>query len=76
MNNSKNSSTNQTPFYLNYGRHPKSPLALGVEIRKPMKGYDNLNAHGLAVAIEQSSAAQIGAEWQTTRGECASSDMV
>ena len=53
MNNSKNSSTQETPFYLNYGRHPRSPLALGVEIRKPLKGYDNPNARGLAVAIER-----------------------
>ena len=53
MNNSKNSSTNETPFYLNYGRHPRSPLALGVEIRKPLKGYDNPNARGLAVAIDR-----------------------
>ena len=51
MNNSKNSSTQETPFYLNYGRHPKSPLALGVEIRKPLKGYDKLNERGLAVAV-------------------------
>ena len=53
MNNSKNSFTNETPFYLNYVRHPKSPLALGVEIWKLMKGYDNPNAHGLAVAINR-----------------------
>ena len=51
MNNSKNSSTQETPFYLNYGHHSKSPLALGVEIWKPLKGYDNPNAHGSAVAI-------------------------
>jgi transposase InsO family protein len=63
MNNSKNSSTQETPFYLNYGRHPKSPLALGVEIRKPRKGYDNPNARGLAVAIhraQQPKKGQIG----------------
>ena len=60
MNNSKNSSTNETPFYLNYGRHPKSPLALGVEIRKPMKGYDNANARGLAVAISRAQQPKMG----------------
>ena len=51
MNNSKNSSTRETPFYLNYGRHPRSPLTLGVEIRKPEKGYDNANARGVAMAL-------------------------
>ena len=60
MNNSKNSSTNETPFYLNYGRHPRSPLALGVEIRKPMKGYDNPNARGLAVAISRAQQPKLG----------------
>ena len=60
MNNSKNSSTNETPFYLNYGRHPRSPLALGVEIRKPMKGYDNPNARGLAVAISIAQQPKLG----------------
>ena len=60
MNNSKNSSTNETPFYLNYGRHPRSPLALGVEIRKPMKGYDNPNACGLGVAISRAQQPKLG----------------
>ena len=60
MNNSKNSSTNETPFYLNYGRHPRSPLALGVEIWKPMKGYDNPNARGLAVAISRAQQPKMG----------------
>ena len=60
MNNSKNNSTNETPFYLNYGRHPRSPLALGVEIRKPMKGYDNPNARGLAVAINRAQQPKLG----------------
>ena len=60
MNNSKNSSTNKTPFYLNYGRHPRSPLALGVEIWKPMKGSDNPNARGLAVAINRAQQPKLG----------------
>ena len=60
MNNSKNSSTQETPFYLNYGRHPRSPLALGVEIRKPLKGYDNPNARGLAVAIDRAQRPKTG----------------
>ena len=53
MNNSKNNSINKTPFYLNYSCHLKSPLALGVEIWKPMKGYGNPSARGLAVAINR-----------------------
>ena len=60
MNNSKNSSTQESPFYLNYGRHPKSPLALGVEIRKPHKGYDNPNARGLAVALYRAQQPRLG----------------
>ena len=60
MNNSINSSTQETPFYLNYGRHPRSPLALGVEIRKPQKGYDNMNARGLAVALDRAQKPVIG----------------
>ena len=60
MNNSKNCSTQETPFYLNYSRHPKSPLALGVEIWKPLKGYDNPNAHGLAMAIDRAQHLKSG----------------
>ena len=60
MNNSTNSSTQETPFYLNYGRYPRSPLALGVEIRKPLKGYDNPNARGLAVAIDRAQRPRAG----------------
>ena len=60
MNNSKNSLTQETPFYLNYSRHPKSPLALGVEIRKLLKGYGNPNACGLAVAIDRAQPPKLG----------------
>jgi transposase InsO family protein len=86
MNNSRNSSTKETPFYLNYGRHPKSPLALGVEVsqsrspvppgtearhsrslaalgvkvRKPLKGYDNPNARSLAVALNRAQQPRLG----------------
>lgn len=74
ISNSKNSSTNENPFYLNYGHHLKSPLALGVEIRKPIKGYDNLNACGLVVAISKAQHPILGQNAKPLYGEYASSD--
>ena len=34
INNSVNTSTNETPFFLNYGRHPHTPLTLQLPVRQ------------------------------------------
>ena len=37
MNNTYQASTQDTPFYLNYGKHPRLPSALSSERKKAVK---------------------------------------
>lgn len=42
INNAKSSSTGETPFFLNHGTHPETPMSLGIPVQGPLPALEQV----------------------------------